>query len=107
MTDMLPGTKIEMLILNKYENTVMHSNAKEALEDMSSEISDKPLIVTIRKSIIASVVSALVLLLMFAGTAKAAFQYEHDPMQNSDAAADIIVNRTLFTGILQTRIPEV
>jgi len=46
--------KIEMLILNKYENTVMHSNAKEALEDMSSEISDKPLIVTIRKSIIAS-----------------------------------------------------
>ena len=46
----------------------------------------------IRKSIIASVVSALVLLLMFAGTAKAAFQYEHDPMQNPDAAADIIVN---------------
>ncbi len=45
-----------------------------------------------RKRIIASVVSALVLLLMFAGTAKAAFQYEHDPMQNPDAAADIIVN---------------
>lgn len=46
----------------------------------------------IRKSAIASVVSALVLLLMFAGAAKAAFQYEHDPMQNPDAAADIIVN---------------
>ena len=45
-----------------------------------------------RKRIITSVVSALVLLLMFAGTAKAAFQYEHDPMQNPDAAADIIVN---------------
>lgn len=46
----------------------------------------------IPKKVIVSIVSALVLLLMLAGTARAAFQYEHDPMQNPDAAADIIVN---------------
>ncbi|WP_026511236.1 MULTISPECIES: ParA family protein [unclassified Butyrivibrio] len=46
--------KIELLLLNKYENTVMHQNAKEALQDISSEISDNPLVETIRKSIIAS-----------------------------------------------------
>ncbi len=46
----------------------------------------------IQKRIIASVVSTLVLLLMFAGTVRAAFQYEHDPMQNPVAAADIIEN---------------
>lgn len=46
----------------------------------------------ISPKVIVSIVSALVLLLMLAGTARAAFQYEHDPMQNPDAAADIIVN---------------
>ena len=46
--------KISMLMLNKYENTIMHQNAKEKLEDKSEEFEDHPLVVTIRKGIVAS-----------------------------------------------------
>ncbi len=54
----------------------------------------------IQKRIITSVVSALVLLLMFTGIARAAteFRYQHDPMQNPDAAKDIIVNPNAVYG---------
>ncbi len=46
--------KISMLILNRYENTIMHQNAKEKLDEKSEEYEDHPLVVTIRKGIAAS-----------------------------------------------------
>lgn len=46
--------KISMLILNRYENTIMHQNAKENLEDKSDSYEDHPIIATIRKGIAAS-----------------------------------------------------
>lgn len=46
--------KISMLILNRFENTIMHQNAKEKLEEKSDAFSDHPIIATIRKGIAAS-----------------------------------------------------
>jgi chromosome partitioning protein len=50
----LSHAKVELLLLNKFENTVMHLSAKETLEGISEDMADKPLVGTIRKSIIAS-----------------------------------------------------
>ncbi|MBQ9302329.1 ParA family protein [Butyrivibrio sp.] len=51
-----PITKaiISMLLLNRYENTVMHQNTKEALEEKSENFEDHPCIATIRKGIVAT-----------------------------------------------------
>lgn len=50
----ITDAKIAMLLLNKYENTVMHQTAKEKLDDKSEEFEDHPIVATIRKGIVAS-----------------------------------------------------
>lgn len=46
--------KIDMLILNKFENTIVHSEIKQMLEDISAEYEDHPIVATVRKSIVAT-----------------------------------------------------
>lgn len=46
--------KIIMLLLNRYENTIMHQNTKEDLEARSEKFDDHPCVVTIRKGIAAT-----------------------------------------------------
>lgn len=50
----ITSAKIAMLLLNRYENTIMHQNVKELLEEKSEEFSDHPVVVTIRKGIAAT-----------------------------------------------------
>lgn len=45
-----------------------------------------------QKRSVVSVLTVLIVLLVFTMNVRAAFQYEHDPMANPEAAADIIVN---------------
>ncbi len=46
--------KICMLLLNKFENTIVHQDRKERLEEKSEEFIDHPCVATIRKGIAAT-----------------------------------------------------
>ncbi len=50
----ITNAKISMLLLNRYENTIMHQTVKDELESMSERFEDHPIIVTIRKGIVAT-----------------------------------------------------
>ena len=50
----ITSAKIAMLLLNKYENTIMHQEAKALLEEKSAEFEDHPAVITVRKGIVAS-----------------------------------------------------
>nr|WP_297704091.1 ParA family protein [uncultured Butyrivibrio sp.] len=50
----ITSAKLAMLLLNRYENTIMHQNVKENLEEMSGRFEDHPIVVTIRKGIVAT-----------------------------------------------------
>ena len=50
----ITDAKIVMLLLNRYENTVMHQNVKENLNEMAESFEDHPIVVTIRKGIVAT-----------------------------------------------------
>lgn len=50
----ITNAKISVLLLNRYENTIMHQTVKDELESMSERFEDHPMIVTIRKGIVAT-----------------------------------------------------
>ncbi len=46
--------KVSMILLNRYENTIMHQNTRETLEEKGESYPDNPSVVTIRKGIAAT-----------------------------------------------------
>ncbi len=50
----ITNAKIAMLLLNRYEITIMHQNVKEHLEEKEAAFEDHPCVATIRKGIAAT-----------------------------------------------------